>query len=89
MYIVACSELCRPGTLDPEKVKRKIVRCIRDGKIKSVGEGQEALSKGAVAMLLGNQKQNGRTLLAEPHVLSTVTDSKGHAGAQPGYITAM
>ncbi|KAH1156073.1 hypothetical protein AAZX31_18G230200 [Glycine max] len=68
---------CKPGTLDPEKVKGKIVRCSRDGKITSVAEGQEALSNGAVAMLLGNQNQNGRTLLAEPHVLSTVTDSEG------------
>ncbi|RZB53191.1 Subtilisin-like protease isoform A [Glycine soja] len=83
------AELCRPGTLDPRKVNGKIVRCIREGKIKSVAEGQEALSKGAVAMLLGNQKQNGRTLLAEPHVLSTVGTSEAHAGGQGAYITAI
>ncbi|TKY65270.1 serine-type endopeptidase [Spatholobus suberectus] len=68
------AQLCRPGTLDPTKVKGKIVRCLREGKIKSVAEGQEALSAGAQAMLMGNQKQNGKTTPAEPHVLSTVND---------------
>ncbi|TKY65258.1 serine-type endopeptidase [Spatholobus suberectus] len=65
-----------PGTLDPTKVKGKIVRCLREGKIKSVAEGQEALSAGAQAMLMGNQKQNGKTTPAEPHVLSTVNDGR-------------
>ncbi|XP_027350604.1 subtilisin-like protease Glyma18g48580 [Abrus precatorius] len=66
------AQLCRAGTLDPRKVNGKIVACTREGKIKSVAEGQEALSSGAKGMVLGNQKQNGNTLLAEPHVLSTI-----------------
>ncbi|KAK7394582.1 hypothetical protein VNO78_15114 [Psophocarpus tetragonolobus] len=74
------AQVCRRGTLDPRKVNGKIVRCIREGKIKSVGEGQEALSAGAKGMLLGNQKRNGNTLLAEPHVLSTVDDNAVHPG---------
>ncbi|KAK7340450.1 hypothetical protein VNO77_21153 [Canavalia gladiata] len=77
------AQLCRAGTLDPRKVNGKIVSCLRDGKIKSVAEGQEALSAGAQGMILGNQKQNGNTLLAEPHVLSTVTSPHRHAGTQP------
>ncbi|KAK7394579.1 hypothetical protein VNO78_15111 [Psophocarpus tetragonolobus] len=37
-------QLCRAGTLDPRKVNGKIVSCTPEGKIKSVAEGQEALS---------------------------------------------
>ncbi|XP_020227492.1 subtilisin-like protease Glyma18g48580 [Cajanus cajan] len=77
------AQLCRPGTLDPTKVNGKIVSCTREGKIKSVAEGQEALSAGARGMVLGNQNQNGRTLLAEPHVLSTVTRLAIYANTTP------
>ncbi|XP_027928409.1 subtilisin-like protease Glyma18g48580 [Vigna unguiculata] len=80
------AELCRRGTLDPAKVKGKIVRCIRDGKIKSVAEGNEALSSGAQGMILGNQKQNGKTTFGEPHVLSTVGTNKDHAGGQSDFF---
>ncbi|XP_057420943.1 subtilisin-like protease Glyma18g48580 [Lotus japonicus] len=72
------AQLCRPGTLDPAKVNGKIVVCVREGKIKSVAEGQEALSSGAQGMVLSNQQQNGNTLLSEPHVLSTVGGPKNH-----------
>ncbi|GAU44638.1 hypothetical protein TSUD_180650 [Trifolium subterraneum] len=66
----------RPGTLDPLKVKGKIVGCDREGNIKSVAEGQEALTAGAKGMLLSNRPQQGKTTLAEPHVLSCVGGSK-------------
>ncbi|KAK8466271.1 hypothetical protein PHAVU_008G047700 [Phaseolus vulgaris] len=83
------AQLCRRGTLDPAKVKGKIVRCFRDGKIKSVAEGNEALSSGAQGMILDNQKQNGKTTFGEPHVLSTVGTNNGHAGPQSDfYLTA-
>jgi len=90
MYVyIWCSQLCRRGTLDPAKVKGKIVRCFRDGKIKSVAEGNEALSSGAQGMILDNQKQNGKTTFGEPHVLSTVGTNNGHAGPQSDfYLTA-
>ncbi|PNX60293.1 subtilisin-like protease-like protein, partial [Trifolium pratense] len=52
--------------------KGKIVGCDREGNIKSVAEGQEALSAGAKGMLLSNRPQQGKTTLAEPHVLSCV-----------------
>ncbi|XP_004492921.1 subtilisin-like protease Glyma18g48580 [Cicer arietinum] len=74
------ARFCRPKTLDPAKVNGKIVSCVREGKIKSVTEGQEALSAGAKGMLLENQpKVNGRTLLSEPHVLSTVGFPQNHS----------
>ncbi|KAG5013934.1 hypothetical protein JHK82_026069 [Glycine max] len=77
------AQFCRAGTLDPRKVSGKIVQCIRDGKIKSVAEGQEALSAGAKGVILGNQEQNGDTLLAEPHVLSTVNYHQQHQKTTP------
>ncbi|XP_057758114.1 subtilisin-like protease Glyma18g48580 isoform X1 [Arachis stenosperma] len=75
--------LCRPGTLDPAKVTGKIVACLREGKIKSVSEGNEAKNAGAKGMFLRNQQQNGNTLLAEPHVLSTVGDHGSHPPYKP------
>ncbi|XP_061362657.1 subtilisin-like protease Glyma18g48580 [Gastrolobium bilobum] len=83
------AQLCRAGTLDRTKVSGKIVACLREGKIKSVSEGQEAMSAGAQGMILGNQEQNGNTKLAEPHVLSTVnyykkSKPKEHNLGKPG-----
>ncbi|KAL1322566.1 hypothetical protein HN51_067574 [Arachis hypogaea] len=77
------AQFCRPGTLDPAKITGKIVSCFREGKIKSVAEGQEAKNAGAKGMFLRNQQQNGNTLLAEPHVLSTVGDHDVHKGGSP------
>ncbi|KAK2441007.1 subtilisin protease [Trifolium repens] len=82
------AQFCRPGTLDPSKVNGKIVLCVREGKIKSVSEGQEALSAGAKGVIMKNQPQiSGNTLLSEPHVLSTINinyhppknDATGHS----------
>jgi hypothetical protein len=61
-------------------VKGKIVGCDRELNIKSVAEGQEASIAGAKGMLLSNRPQQGKTSLAEPHVLSTVTQ---HQPADP------
>ncbi|RHN47211.1 putative cucumisin [Medicago truncatula] len=67
------AQFCRPGTLDPSKVNGKVVACDREGKINSIAEGQEALSAGAVGVIMRNQPEvDGKTLLAEPHVVSTI-----------------
>ncbi|KAK7256369.1 hypothetical protein RIF29_29811 [Crotalaria pallida] len=65
------AQLCKPRTLDRSKVNGKVVICVRGGKIRSVAEGQEALSAGAVGVVMSNGDQSGNTVLAEPHVLST------------------
>ena len=65
------SQLCKAGTLDPAKANGKIVVCLRGGKLRSVAEGQEALSAGAAGVVMENDDQSGNTVLAEPHVLST------------------
>ncbi|MED6133363.1 hypothetical protein PIB30_027660 [Stylosanthes scabra] len=73
------AQLCRPGTLDPEKVKGKVVHCVRGGDLKSVAESLEVKSAGALGMALENQKKQGKTINDEAHMVSTV----GHPQAPP------
>ncbi|XP_052115893.1 subtilisin-like protease Glyma18g48580 [Arachis duranensis] len=77
------AELCRRGTLDPAKVKGKIVNCIREGKIRSVTEGLEAYLAGATAMLLQNQQIHGNTITDEAQMLSTVDTAGKHNDDEP------
>ncbi|XP_057757349.1 subtilisin-like protease SBT5.3 [Arachis stenosperma] len=60
--------LCLNGTLDPKKVKGKIVLCLR-GSSSRAEKGEEALLAGAVGMVLANDKIDGNEILADPHLL--------------------
>ncbi|XP_061365854.1 subtilisin-like protease SBT5.3 isoform X2 [Gastrolobium bilobum] len=60
--------LCQNGTLDPKKVKGKIVVCLR-GINARVDKGEQALLAGAAGMVLANDVTNGNEILADPHVL--------------------
>ncbi|KAK7400076.1 hypothetical protein VNO78_11276 [Psophocarpus tetragonolobus] len=60
--------LCQNGTLDPEKVKGKIVLCLR-GLNARVDKGEQALLAGAVGMVLANDITTGNEILADAHVL--------------------
>ncbi|KAM4102537.1 hypothetical protein ACJW30_06G008300 [Castanea mollissima] len=60
--------LCLPGSLDPIKVKGKIVLCVR-GETARVEKGTECLRAGAVGMILANSVADGNDLSADPHVL--------------------
>ncbi|KAK7273471.1 hypothetical protein RIF29_14521 [Crotalaria pallida] len=60
--------LCQNRTLDPKKVKGKIVLCLR-GINARVDKGEQALLAGAVGMVLANDKTTGNEILADPHVL--------------------
>ncbi|KAL6536030.1 hypothetical protein OROHE_012874 [Orobanche hederae] len=62
------SELCKDGTLDPKKVKGKILVCIR-GDNARVDKGEQAVLAGAVGMVLANNKASGNEILADPHLL--------------------
>lgn len=62
-----CSRFCKPGTLDPSKVKGKILVCIRLEETTSVAQGYEAELAGAVGILVINDEKSGSVLLAEPH----------------------
>jgi hypothetical protein len=60
--------LCKGGTLDPEKVKGKILACLR-GKTGRLDKGKQAALAGAVGMILCNDKLDGKDIVADPHVL--------------------
>ena len=60
--------MCKPGTLDPTKVKGKILVCLR-GENARVDKGQQALQAGAVGMVLANNELTGNEVIADPHVL--------------------
>ncbi|XP_075477728.1 subtilisin-like protease SBT5.3 isoform X1 [Primulina tabacum] len=60
--------LCKAGTLDPKKVKGKILVCLR-GDNARVDKGQQAALAGAVGMVLANNQASGYEIIADPHVL--------------------
>ncbi|XP_021812574.1 subtilisin-like protease SBT5.3 [Prunus avium] len=60
--------LCKAGTLDPRKVKGKILACLR-GDNARVDKGEQALLAGAVGMILANNELNGNEIISDPHVL--------------------
>ncbi|KAG5549899.1 hypothetical protein RHGRI_015015 [Rhododendron griersonianum] len=62
------SMLCKEGTLDPKKVKGKILVCLR-GDIARVEKGMRAALAGAVGMILCNDESDGNEIIADPHYL--------------------
>ncbi|KAK1352491.1 hypothetical protein POM88_053430 [Heracleum sosnowskyi] len=74
------AELYKAKSLDSDKVKGKIMVCLR-GDNARVDKGQQALSAGAVAMILANNDLSGNEIIADPHVLpvSHITYSDGLA----------
>ncbi|KAM7270220.1 hypothetical protein ACFE04_029434 [Oxalis oulophora] len=61
---------CQANTLDPEKVKGKILVCTR-GVNARVDKSYQALLAGAVGMILANDESSGNELIADPHFLPT------------------
>ncbi|KAJ9184226.1 hypothetical protein P3X46_003973 [Hevea brasiliensis] len=62
------AELCKPGSLDHEKVGGKILVCLR-GENARVDKGLQAFLAGAAGMILCNDKQNGNGLVLDFHFL--------------------
>ncbi|KAL5839221.1 hypothetical protein ACOSQ3_011926 [Xanthoceras sorbifolium] len=62
------SSQCLPGSLSPEKVKGKIVMCMR-GVGMRVEKGQEVKRAGAVGFILGNSPANGNEIAVDAHLL--------------------
>ncbi|KAK8579042.1 hypothetical protein V6N12_069377 [Hibiscus sabdariffa] len=60
--------LCQSGTLDPKKVKGKILVCLR-GENARTDKGRQALLAGAVGMILVNDEKTGNEIIADPHLL--------------------
>jgi len=64
------AELCLKDSLDPEKVKGKIVFCER-GNISRVEKGLVVKSAGGAGMVLANGEIHGEELVADAHLLPT------------------
>lgn len=62
--------LCLAKTLDPKKVKGKILVCLR-GENARISKGYHALQAGAVGMILANDKDSGNDTLPDTHFLPT------------------
>jgi PA domain len=60
--------LCDYGSLDPKKVKGKIVVCMR-GVVGRVTKGINVRDAGGVGIVIANEKQDGDNLIADPHFL--------------------
>ena len=71
MFSKCYSDLCYPDSLDPNKVKGNIVACIR-GDVARLDKGAEVLMAGGAGMILINDKTNGNSLLADPHLLPAI-----------------
>ncbi|KAI6690755.1 hypothetical protein NL676_027583 [Syzygium grande] len=69
VYWLNCGNLlCKAGTLDPKKVKGKILACLR-GDNARIDKGHQAALAGAVGMVLANDEVNGNEIVADAHVL--------------------
>ncbi|CAD6237223.1 unnamed protein product [Miscanthus lutarioriparius] len=77
--------LCLPGSLDPDKVKGKIVVCVR-GVNARVEKGFVVKQAGGVGMVLCNDASTGDTVLADAHVLAAAHCAYSHNPL--GYINA-
>ncbi|VFQ64154.1 unnamed protein product [Cuscuta campestris] len=77
--------LCVNGSLDPEKVKGKIVLCER-GKNSRVQKGSVVKAAGGVGMVLVNTAQVGDELVADAHILPATHVSKKTGDAVKAYL---
>ncbi|GAB2232601.1 hypothetical protein Drorol1_Dr00011642 [Drosera rotundifolia] len=64
----ADATLCLPGTLDPKKVKGKILVCLR-GRSDRTDKGVQAKLAGAIGLVLCNDEAFGNELIEDAHVL--------------------
>ncbi|XP_008794749.2 subtilisin-like protease SBT5.3 [Phoenix dactylifera] len=62
------AELCYLGSLDPEKVRGKIVVCLR-GITARVEKGEAVLQAGGSGMVLVNDQSSGNEIIADAHLL--------------------
>ena len=63
--------LCLPGTLNPNKVKGKVVLCDR-GVNARVEKGAVVKAAGGLGMILANTAANGEELVADSHLIPAV-----------------
>lgn len=85
--VLIFSQLCYPGSLDPKKVKGKIVFCLR-GDNSRVEKGEAVLQAGGAGMILGNDRLSGNELIADAHVLPATQITEYDAEVVLGYIVS-
>ncbi|XP_041028149.1 subtilisin-like protease SBT5.6 [Juglans microcarpa x Juglans regia] len=78
---------CLPGSLSPEKVRGKIVLCMR-GLGSRAGKGMEVKMAGGFGFILGNSKANGAELSCDAHVLPASAVSYDDAVRIVDYINS-
>jgi len=78
---------CLPGSLDSEKVKGKIVFCLR-GNGTRVGKGMEVKRAGGAAVILGNLPINGAEIAVDAYVLAGTAVVSDDAAAILAYINS-
>ncbi|XP_050370550.1 subtilisin-like protease SBT5.6 [Argentina anserina] len=76
---------CLAGSLSPEKVKGKIVFCVRGAGMR-VSKGMEVKRAGGVGFILGNSKANGGEISVDPHVIPATALSYSNANRLMEYI---
>ncbi|XP_024047172.1 subtilisin-like protease SBT5.3 [Citrus clementina] len=78
---------CKKGTLDPKKVKGKILVCL-DVNTSSVDKGLQAALAGAVGVVLINIQDFGYDRTADPHVLPASAISFNDGDSLLGYVNS-
>ncbi|XP_056853664.1 LOW QUALITY PROTEIN: subtilisin-like protease SBT5.3 [Raphanus sativus] len=80
------AQLCKLGSLDPQKAKGKILVCLR-GINGRVEKGRAVALAGGVGMVLENSNATGNDLTADPHVLPATQISFKDSLALSRYIS--
>ncbi|WOL02640.1 subtilisin-like protease SBT1.8 [Canna indica] len=80
------SRLCLAGTLDPARVRGKLVFCDR-GVSARVEKGAVVKAAGGAGMILANTAANGEELVADSHLLPAVAVGKKEGDKIRQYIT--
>ncbi|KAL0910553.1 hypothetical protein M5K25_021547 [Dendrobium thyrsiflorum] len=75
---INASGQCLPNSLSREKVRGKVVLCLRGAGLR-VAKGMEVKRAGGAAMILGNGKANGDEIPVDAHVLPASAVSSRHA----------
>ncbi|KAJ1294443.1 hypothetical protein BS78_01G147000 [Paspalum vaginatum] len=79
---------CGMGTLDPAKVRGKIVVCVRGGDVPRVTKGMAVLGAGGVGMILANDRMDGEDIVADPHVLPATMITYSEAVSLRNYMAS-
>ncbi|KAL2317001.1 hypothetical protein Fmac_030877 [Flemingia macrophylla] len=67
------ANLCKPGTIDPKKVKGNILVCLRGDKLTAAKEVEEGKRAGAVYVFVQNDKDSGNLLLPEDDIIPSAS----------------